>query len=251
MARDVLLGHVFGLNPGRATRDVDVALALADWEQFHQVKEKLIASGGFVAARDIPHRLVFSSDSDAQQCMVDLLPFGGITRTTDTIAWPPDMQMIMSVAGYSDALETALLVQIATGLTIRVVSLPGLAMLKLLAWKERGLEDSRDATDLVTLCRYYADAGTLERLYEEALPILPTVGFDVELASAWLLGTDTAVTTSYQTRVQLETLLSDVRISERLVNDMAKALRRREDAVAYATQLLDQFTRGFLGQAVP
>ena len=25
MARDVLLGHVFGLNPGRATRDVDVA----------------------------------------------------------------------------------------------------------------------------------------------------------------------------------------------------------------------------------
>ena len=86
-------------------------------------------------------------------------------------------------------------------------------MLKLLAWHDRGLDDARDAIDLVTLCRHYADAGNLDRLYAEALPALQAVGFDIELAGAWLLGKDLATTASQQTRVQLHALLSDVRTS--------------------------------------
>jgi predicted nucleotidyltransferase len=30
-ARDILLTHVFGIEPERATRDVDFAIALAEW----------------------------------------------------------------------------------------------------------------------------------------------------------------------------------------------------------------------------
>ena len=86
--------------------------------------------------------------------------------------------------GEVEALQTALLVQVATGLIIRVASLAGLALLKLLAWRDRGLEDTRDATDLVTLCRHYAEAGNLDRIYAEALPALQAVDFDVELAGA-------------------------------------------------------------------
>ena len=74
--------------------------------------------------------------------------------------------------------------------------------------------------------------------------------FDIELAGAWLLGKDTAATASQQTRVPLQALLSEARTSEQLVHDMAKALRRREDAVTYAAQLLDQFTQGFCSQAI-
>lgn len=239
MARDVLLGHVFGLNPGRATRDVDVAFALASWEQFQQIKDRLIAGGRFAATGNVVHRLLFSPDGSSPRCIVDLLPFGGVEQPRHTIAWPPDMQILMNVAGYGDALKAALRVQIETGLVIRVASLPGLALLKLFAWQERGQVDSRDATDLVTLCRHYADAGNLDRLYDEAMPILQAVGFDVELAGAWLMGKDTAATTSQQTRALLQALLSDAHASARLVNDMAKALRSREDAVTHAEQLLD------------
>jgi predicted nucleotidyltransferase len=129
MARDVLLGHVFGLDMGRATRDMDFAFALEGWKQFQQLQERLIAGGHFVAVRDITHRLLFCPGSHAQEYMVDLLPFGGVEQPTHTIAWPPDMQILMTVAGYRDVLETAPLVQVATGLIIRIVSLPGLAML--------------------------------------------------------------------------------------------------------------------------
>ena len=123
-------------------------------------------------------------------------------------------------------------------------------MLKLLAWQERGLADPRDAIDVVTLCRHYTEAGNLERVYVEALPALQAVGFDIELAGAWLLGKDTAATASPQTRLQLQALLNDARTSERLMNDMAKALRRREDVVTYVEQLLDQFTRGLCSPAM-
>jgi predicted nucleotidyltransferase len=250
MARDVLLGHVFGLNPGRATRDMDVAFALQDWEQFQQIRDRLIADGGFVVVRDVAHRLLFSPDGDTQSYIVDLIPFGGVEQPTHTIAWPPDMHTIMHVTGFSEALQTAPLVQVATGFTVHVASLPGLALLKLFAWQDRGLEDSRDAIDLVTLCRHYAEAGNLDRIYDEAMLALEAVGFDIELAGAWLLGMDTAVTAAPQTRVRLRALLGDARVSERLGNDMAKALRSSENAVQYTAQLLDQFTQGFSSQTV-
>jgi predicted nucleotidyltransferase len=229
---------------------VDVAFALAGWEQFQQVKDRLIAAGRFTATSNVVHRLLFSPDGRFPRCMVDLLPFGGVEQPRSTIAWPPDMQILMNVAGYADALKTALPIQIEPGLIIRVASLPGLALLKLFAWQDRGHADSRDAIDLVTLCRHYADAGNLERLYEEAMPVLQAVGFDVELAGAWLLGKDMVAMASQQTCAQLIALLSDARASERLVNDMAKALRSREDAVTYAAQLLDQFNQGSSSQIV-
>jgi hypothetical protein len=103
---------------------------------------------------------------------------GQRTRSADIpgASIKPHMHVTMQVAGFAEALQTASLVQIASGLLIRVVSLPGLAMLKLLAWQERGLADPRDAIDFVTLCRHYTEAGNLERVYDGALPALQAVG---------------------------------------------------------------------------
>jgi predicted TPR repeat methyltransferase len=57
-----------------------------------------------------------------------------------------------------------------------------------------------------------------------------------------------AAMASPQTRVQLQALLSDVQVSKQLVNDMVKAIRSRENAVAYVEQLFDQFARGCASQ---
>jgi predicted nucleotidyltransferase len=47
----------------------------------------------------------------------------------------------MNVAGYREALAAAPAVEIQPGFVVRVVSLPGLAILKLFAWADRGTED--------------------------------------------------------------------------------------------------------------
>lgn len=41
MARDIVLTNVFGIDTGRATQDVDLAVALENWDQFKIIKEKL------------------------------------------------------------------------------------------------------------------------------------------------------------------------------------------------------------------
>jgi predicted nucleotidyltransferase len=88
---------------------------------------------------------------------IDLVPFGGVEDPAATIAWPPDRSIVMNVAGYREAFEAAPQVEIDAGLVVRVVSLPGLAILKLFAWADRGAGDYRrrdeELADLVAVAR--------------------------------------------------------------------------------------------------
>lgn len=103
---------------------------------------------------------------------------------------------------------------------MRVASVPGLTLLKLAAWVDRGLENNKDATDLHRLLTTYADAGNADRLYDHEMDLLETVGFDMELAGAELLGRDVA--TICQTKVlhQMRSLLTSERSRERLASHM-------------------------------
>jgi predicted nucleotidyltransferase len=44
-ARNILLTGVFGLSAGRATRDVDLAVAVEGWPQFEAIKVRLVGTG--------------------------------------------------------------------------------------------------------------------------------------------------------------------------------------------------------------
>ena len=128
MARDILLTHVFGLAPGLATRDLDIGIAMKDWDEFDAVVAKLVDDSEFVRDTKIVHRLYKG------EYPLDIIPFRGVESPEPTIAWPSDLGTVMNVAGYREYFEAAETVQIETGFVVRVVSLPGLAVLKLLAW---------------------------------------------------------------------------------------------------------------------
>ena len=49
-ARDIVLQHVYGIETGRATADVDFAIAAENWEQFDSIKARLIKTRRFEAA---------------------------------------------------------------------------------------------------------------------------------------------------------------------------------------------------------
>ena len=246
VARIILLEHIYGLSAGRATTDVDFAFALNDWEQFHVLKTLLLENPRFNASKDVPHRLYFNAPDLEHSYKVDLIPFGGIETSPNTIAWPPDMAVMMNVAGFSDAFAAAVCVEVSPGIEAAVASLPGIAILKLFAWADRRHENPKDAFDLVMLLRSYHEAGNDSRIYENAsaLAALEAVDYDPELAGAWLLGSDVAAMVSTATAAGLETLLNGA-TRDRLIEDMSRAMRGREDAVDYASRLLSQFTKGF------
>lgn len=243
-ARIILLENVFGLNTGRATYDVDFAFALDTWEQFTELKTYLIANSNCVEVEKIAQRLYMRPDGLEKGYKVDLIPFGGIETRPNTIAWPPDMSFVMNVAGYGDALAASIPVKVSDGVTINVASLPGIAILKIFAWSDRGHEGPKDAIDLTSLLRSYNEAGNMERIYEDAVDALEEIDYDIELAGAWLLGKDAADIASPETTTELRALLEGNK-RRRLEEDMARAMLGREDALDYSHRLLEQFTKGF------
>ncbi len=247
MARIILLENIFGLKVGRATTDVDFAFALDNWEQFRTLKTFLVANADFEESGHIAHQLLLRLPGLEHKYKVDLIPFGGIETSPDTIAWPPDMGVMMNVAGYSDALAAAATVEVSPGINIAVASLSGIAILKLFAWVDRGRENPKDAIDLVSLLRSYNEAGNESRIYEEAgaLAALEAAGYDIELAGAWLLGKDAAVMVSSRTNADLRELLNGTKRG-RLIEDMARAMLGKDNALEYSHRLLEQFTNGFI-----
>lgn len=243
MARIILLENIFGLKAGRATADLDFAFALDNWEQFKAIKTFLITNACFEESTDVAHRLLLQLPGLTHKFKVDLIPFGRIETSPNVIAWPPDMRIIMNVAGFSDALSAAVTVKVSPELDIAVASLPGIAILKLFAWSDRGQENPKDAVDLVLLLRSYHEAGNETRIYEEEA-VLEATGYDMELAGAWLLGRDASVMASTQTTRDLKELLAGA--SRRLIEDMSRAMLAKEDALEYSRHLLEQFTKGFI-----
>jgi len=240
-ARDILMTHVFGIDAGRATRDVDFAIALQDWSQFDVIKQALIDSGNFQPTKNETHRLFYQPAIYATAFPLDLIPFGKIASPKNTIAWPPDMATVMNVAGYAEALEHAIQVDVGGGLVVNVVSIPALAALKILAWNDRGLENNKDAQDFLFLLRHYHEAGNIDRVYEDALSVMESCGYQIELAGAALLGYDTGLILERDAREAVLAVLASAVKRDRLVVHMGRALNVDSSVPA---GFVDQFKRG-------
>jgi predicted nucleotidyltransferase len=219
-SRDLILKHGYGIEPRRRTGDVDLGVEVANWEQFGQLKESLIATGQFSQ----------TSDKQRLRCgtvLIDILPFGPITGRDKKISWPPEHEIIMSMVGFEEAHEYSITFRLSSDpeLDIKLASLAGLAIMKLIAWKEKYPNRKRDAEDLVFIMNKYEEAGNTERLYEEDLSLLQEENFDTKLAGTRLLGRDMAKISDLRT-VQIIKGILDAETEEmgryRLVRDMIR-----------------------------
>ena len=184
-ARDLLLHYAHDVPITRATTDVDLAFAVADWDDFDTLRGALLHSDVFNATQPAVHRLIHRTGVP-----VDLIPFGGVEGPDSSIVWP-DGESEMSVMGYREAVETAVDVVLPGKVHISTVSIPMLAVLKLIAWSHRHVHaPAKDASDLFLILRNYFNVEDMNRLYDEATHLLKAENFDYEAAGAWLAGYD-------------------------------------------------------------
>ena len=244
-ARDLILVNVHGMRPGRATRDIDFGIAVENWDQFARLKEGLVATGDFEPDRRMLQRLIYSDKAAEFSIPVDLIPFRGVASADSTIEWPPSRDIVMNVAGFEEALASSVSMEIEENLAVHVASIPGLTLLKLLAWSDRGRENNKDAADLYQLFITYADAGNTDRLYDHEMDLLETVGFDMELAGAELLGRDVARVCSPGAFDQIRSLVKSEHELERLTNQMIQSSAYAEAAAALE-RTVNAFCRGIL-----
>jgi predicted nucleotidyltransferase len=242
-ARDFILKHQYGIEPRRKTGDIDLGVEVASWEQFKMLFEALISTGRFSPT---PERQRLRCGT----VLIDILPFGPITDEDKKISWPPEHEIIMSMAGFEEAYEHSITVRVTSDpdLDIKLATLPGLAIMKLVSWKEKYPDRKRDAEDLLLIMNKYEEAGNSERLYGEDLPLLQEEGFDTRLAGTRLLGRDMAKISNSKTFLVAKEILDDETkgMSQyKLISDMMREVgmsdTRFDGILAQLTKLREGF----------
>lgn len=133
----------------------------------------------------------------------------------------------MSMVGFEEAYRHSITVRVSSDpdLDIKLATLPGLAIMKLIAWKEKYPDRKRDAEDLLLIMNKYEEAGNSDRLYEEDLPLLQEEGFDTKSAGTRLLGRDMAKISDSKTFLIVKEIL-DAETEEmsqyKLISDMMR-----------------------------
>jgi len=200
-ASDIILEHQFDINTRRAT--IDIGVLIAGWNQFETLKNELIRSTKFVPSQQ-KQRLIYDDDFP-----LDIIPFGAIEDEDGAITWPPDHEFRMNIAGFQECFQHAVSVKLSSNpeLIVKMVSLAGLALLKLISWDDNPERRSKDAPDLFLIMRHYLDAGNLDRLFDEGSDIIEEDSYDYDLASARFLGRDIVNISSPLTKAKLIEIL--------------------------------------------
>lgn len=229
-ARDILLYNVFGQPVLRATRDVDIAILIDSWERFKIVKSAILRAPDFQPSTSQPYRVLHRTNASTYSTPVDILPFGEIATEAEAFHWPPpDTDLVMNVAAFADAYESSITVTIGPGFDLRIASIPGLVLLKLLAWVDKS--ESKQAQDVLHLIETYGDSGNEDRLYSDGIELLETAGFDVAIAGAKLLAQDALALAAPNTTEIVRSLLRDSKRMNTFHSQMVRSMFRLDDII--------------------
>jgi len=183
LARDIIMEYFYEIKAPRMTMDIDLGIRVSSWNQFDQLINTLELSGDFKKLKE-RHRVIY------KDIIIDIVPFGSISDKNEKISWPPENEVVMSVIGFNEVYNNSTLVRLQNNpiLDVKIPTLPGLAILKLIAWKDNYPNRSKDAEDLLFIMKNYESAGISDKLYETELQLLESEDFDIQIAGIVLLG---------------------------------------------------------------
>lgn len=137
-----------GGKPGRGTKDIDFALMVASMDEYEQIVE-LLVDQGFTRVKS-PWTIYHSQFN----VVVDLLPFGQIEEN-DTLSFH-ERYSDLHVLGFREVLESATEISIEYKIA-KIPPLPGMIILKLVAWSDRPEERDNDLSDIFRIIETYYD----------------------------------------------------------------------------------------------
>ncbi|MFA9460158.1 nucleotidyl transferase AbiEii/AbiGii toxin family protein [Thiohalorhabdus methylotrophus] len=223
MARHLVFERLYGLRPGRFTRDWDIGIEVASWEGFQSLEAILVEGYEFQADRHQRQRL-----TDPHGSIVDLIPFGGVESEPGVIRWGEERAVRLNVSGFREAYKASLGITLDTGLTAKVASPPGLAILKVIAWQDRHRLHDRDAEDLAYLLENYARL-VAGNLHDDYLDWMEEADYDEDAVGARVLGHKAAT-------------VAGTSLSEELRGVLDAGLRQGEDS--RLVRALEKYMKG-------
>ncbi len=155
----------------------------------------------------------------------------------------------MSMLGFKEAYEYSITVRLSTNpeLDIKIPTIPGLALMKIISWKEKYPERTKDAEDLLFIMNNYEVAGNEERLYGQELSLLEEEEFDTRTAGIRLLGRDMAKISDTETLDAVKEILAGETGEQsryRLVEDMISGSLDHADKFEAVLSLVEKLKQG-------
>ena len=183
-ARDIVLTAIHEQDAKRSTADLDIAIAIPNWEDFESIEKGLCQIEGFEKSKSQRQRFIYKDIY-----LLDIVPFGGVAKEDENIYWPPEEEVAMSVTGFPEATKDILEVDIDNEFSVKVVQLSGIFLLKLNAFEDRHLENNKDADDMAYIISCYLEVNQ-DRAIEHHYDIYEAENFTTFTAGATLLGRD-------------------------------------------------------------
>lgn len=183
-ARDIIM-ELHGEKSGRRTQDIDIAIAVDKWEEFKDIENEITQLNNFEKDPKQQQRFLYLKDFQ-----LDIVPYGGITTAEDKIFWPPDQSFAMTVLGFEEAEKDLVRVKIDDTLEIDIVSLAGIFILKLVAWKDRHHKGNKDADDMGFILLNYLNIHEERAATEHYDEVYDIEDFTITKAGSALLGID-------------------------------------------------------------
>jgi len=200
-ARDIIM-EIHGEKSGRATHDLDIAIAISDWKEYKTIEEGIVNIDDFEKDTTQKQRFIFREVFE-----LDIVPFGDIMKEDDKIFWPPDESFAMSVLGFSEVGDVTTEVKIDGNLSVNVASLAGIFILKISAWSDRHHKSNKDADDIAFVINNYLSINE-ERAATEYYDQIYNDDFSPIKAGAKLLGYDTAKILMESSKTKISEIIS-------------------------------------------
>ena len=151
-ARDIAMKLMKGDEPKRRTEDLDIAIAIENWQMFEDICQTL-QENHFKRYRDT-QKFFYKGENDDIDFEVDIVPFGGVA-VDEKIEWPPEGNPVMSVRCFDDVMKEAVTVTIDDVVKIKMAPLCGQFLIKLDTWNDRHAKTDKDAEDMLFILKYY------------------------------------------------------------------------------------------------
>jgi len=243
-ARDIIMA-LQGEKSGRATLDLDIAMAISSWKRFKEVQAKLLQHPDIQKDHNQVQRFLYK-----EVLKFDIVPFGEIMQKDDKIYWPPDETVAMSVVGFEETKNDTFVVKIDEEFEIEVASLRGIFLLKLFAWRDRNQLHNRDADDIAFIIENYLAINQERAVNDHYEQIYLNSDFNIKSAGSRLLGIDVSGIIHHRSDIYYkieELLVTEISSAEesRLINQILET--NRSFSYDEALTCLESFLAGLSG----
>ena len=137
-----------GIKPSRGTKDIDFAIMISSIQEFESIVEELVKFG-FNKAQ-APWTLYHPKFNT----VIDLMPFGEIEEKF-TVNFN-QRNTYLHVLGLTEVLQEPETIKIEEK-SLQMPSLPGMVILKLIAWSDRPEDRGNDLYDILRIIEHYFD----------------------------------------------------------------------------------------------